>query len=180
MQANSHFAAWMQKPGIIKKLQAFLALSISLNFILFGQILNIKQEILIKEKTKAHSQVLEKPIQEEKITEEELQKYIREYLDRLFHAKEESLEFLSIFTNAKLYTELKTLIDQRQGMGVESNFVLDDIFLESIDQDLAKAIILGQELFPKGEFKARAIELHLIVNTKTKQVLNIPVFKVGQ
>lgn len=176
---NEIFENWMKQPGLVKKLQGFLALSVILNMFLFMQILpNTAKEKTVKAEPQAQIQE-EKVTRQSKITELELKEFIDQYLDNFFSSSETALEFIQSFSSANLFEKsLKTELETRISQKINSKFMLDDLFLESVSSNQAKAIILGRETFPEHDYENRSFTIQLIINTEKLQVESIPVFKI--
>lgn len=183
---NESFLAWMSQSGIVKKLQAALALSIVLNIFLCSQIISNKQQTKTSVKTineKAPT-VIDGDINEtrqSKITEKELKEFIKQYLENFFSSTPAGLEFIETFSSKSLFElSLKKELELRITNKISSEFKIDDIFLESISRKQAKTIVVGRETFPQKDYQTRSITLELIIDTEKILVESIPIFKISQ
>lgn len=169
------FNQWMQQPGLVKKLQLFLLISVLLNLILGQEIIGSRLIKSEKQPT-AQKQILEIS---SKFTEAELRDFVTQYLKAFFDTSSESMALLASQTEAELFIlEIKPEIIKRKDLALESHFELDDIYLDSLDDKHAKAISLGREVF-NGDYTDRNLTIELVINTKELKVEAIPVFKVN-
>lgn len=179
---NEIFENWMKQSGLVKKLQGFLALSVILNMFLFMQILpnNTKEKLAEVPKEVQASQAQDETTRQSKITEEELKEFVNKYLDNFFSSSQIALEFIQSFSSESLFERsLKGELETRISQKINSEFLLDDLFLESVSSTQAKAIILGRESFPNHDYENRSFTIQLIINTEKLQVESIPVFKIS-
>jgi hypothetical protein len=183
---NEGFLEWMSQPGPIKKLQAAIALSIVLNIFLISQLIPARQQALspIKTNKEKISMVQDgdsNEIRQSKITETELKDFIKQYLNNFFSSTQVGLEFIETFSSKSLFEKnLRKELDLRITNRIESEFNIDDLFLESISSKQAKTIIIGQENFPKRDYQNRSFTIELIIDTERILVESIPVFKISQ
>ena len=113
------------------------------------------------------------------ITETELKAFISEYLRAFFKSSDESIDFLRSHSKDTLFqNNLEPQVANRRQANISSDFEIVNSYLESLDENHAKAIFFGQENFPKDDYQSRNISIELIINTKELKVLSIPVFKV--
>ncbi len=169
------FNQWMQQPGLVKKLQLFLFISVLLNLILGQEIINARLA-KSKKQTIAQQQIPEISSQ---LTEVELRDFVTKYLEAFFDTSNESIALLASQTEAELFIlEIKPEIIKRKDLALESHFELDDIYLDSLDDKHAKAISIGREVF-NGDYTDRNFTIELVINTKELKVESIPVFKVN-
>lgn len=171
----------MKQPGLIKKLQGFLALSIILNLFLFMQILpSATKETKVPIEVQSPVTAEENINRQSKISEAELKEFTEKYLENFFSSHEDSLEFIQDFSSTSLFERsLKSELETRISQKITSQFTVDDLFLDSVSSNQAKAIILGRETFPKHDYENRSFTIQLIINTEKLQVESIPVFKIG-
>jgi hypothetical protein len=183
---NESFLAWMSQAGIVKKLQAGLAFSLVFNIFLFSQIISNRQQnktIVKASKEKAPALIDDEAneTRQSKITETELKDFIKQYLKNFFSSSQDGLEFIETFSSKSLFdSSLKKELEFRISNKINSEFRIDDLFLESLSKKQAKTIIIGKENFPNKDYQARAITLELIIDTEKILVEAIPIFKISQ
>ena len=177
MQSLEHsFKQWMHQPGIIKQLQLALTISIVIIILLSQQIISNKTS---KDLANKKAPVIEKEIPKQ-VTEDELNSLIQEYLSKFFSTKQEALEFLKAHTETDLYLHsIEPEVLKRTELKLRSEFELNDLYLESINSTQAKAICIGQENFPNGDYQARNFHIEIIIDTSSMKVVAIPVFQIN-
>lgn len=174
----------MKSPGIVKILQGLLFISIIINAFLVIQILELNQQ-KHKEKTQTHkSNKAEKPISTQDtitIDKEKINNFIKEYLDNFFKTDDAALTYISKHTEPKLFEEtLKAEIEKRKNQNLNSIFLINDSYIEKSNNNYIKALIIGQEQFANQSYKARNINVELIIDYKTLEVKSIPLFEVQE
>lgn len=180
MQSLEHcFKQWMQQPGIVKQLELALTISIVIIFFLGQQLLGDK--LSANQRTKETPNITKTTEAElRQVTEEELNSLIREYLDNFFSVQSESIEYLKLHTETDLYLHsIEPEIKKRIELKLISEFELNDLYLESINSTQAKAICIGQENFPQGDYQSRNLHIELIIDTSALKIVAIPVFQIN-
>lgn len=170
------FSQWMQQAGLIKKLQLIVVLSLLLNLALVYELI----ESRIIPKTVKESVSEELLTNESQISELELRNFVENYLVNFFDLSQSAIDTLANITDKELFAlEIRPEMIRRQEMKLVSKFKLDDIFLDSLDEQHAKAICLGRELF-NGDYMDRNFSIELIIDTNNLVVQSIPVFRIEQ
>ena len=170
------FSNWMLQAGLIKKLQLIVVVSVLLNLALAYEL--IDSRIVSKTVNETVSEDL--LTNESQISELELRNFVESYLSSFFDLSQAAIDRLADMTDKELFVlEIRPEMIRCQEMQLKSKFQLDDIFLDSLDEQHAKAICLGRELF-NGDYMDRNFSIELIVDTKNLLVQSIPVFRIEQ
>jgi hypothetical protein len=173
------FKQWMQQPGVVKQLQLALTVSIVIIILLTQQL--ISNNLIKHESNKEKSAVNEtNTASQHQVTEDDLNNLIQKYLTEFFSTKEEALEFLKAHTVTDLYlSSIEPEVKKRIELKLTSTFELNDLYLESINATQAKAICIGQENFPNGDYQPRNFHIEIIIDTSSMKVVAIPVFQIN-
>ncbi len=172
------FKQWMQQAGIIKQLQLALTISIIIIALLSQQLIsnNISKDLSTKKKPSATKITKEasKPV-----TEQELNNVVTEYLNNFFSTNAEAIEYLKTHTDTELFMHsIEPEIRKRIELNLASQFEINDLYLESINSNQVKAICLGQENFPNGDYQSRNCTIEILIDTSSLKVVAIPVFQI--
>lgn len=176
------FFRWMKNPGIVKKLQALILISMIINILLVIHILELtnqkhKQTIQSSKNSKENPEVANTT--ELSLDKESLKAFIKEYLDNFFKTDKEAVAFITKHTETKLFEQsLKAEIEKRKNQNLSSSFEITDSYIEGIDDHNIKALIVGQEIFTDQSYAARNISLELLIDIETLEVKAIPLFEV--
>lgn len=174
---NTIFFDWMAQPGLVKKLQLALCLSLILNILFTIQLLEVQKKktpVMPKEK-------LVKTNQEAgtTINPEQIKKFTHIYLENFFKTSEESINFIQKHTDMNLFSETITIeLENRQKQKLSSNFIIEDLYLEELSEKENKVIVLGQETFTDTKYQARNLTIELVIDKEKLKVKAIPLFKV--
>lgn len=174
---NTIFFDWMAQPGLVKKLQLALCLSLILNILFTIQLLEVQKKktpVMPKEK-------LVKTNQEAgtTINPEQIKKFIHIYLENFFKTSEESINFIQKHTDMNLFSETIAIeLENRQKQKLSSNFIIEDLYLEELSEKENKVIVLGQETFTDTKYQARNLTIELVIDKEKLKVKAIPLFKV--
>lgn len=183
MIADEAFKKWMAQPGVIKKLQGFLCLSVIINLFLAIQIvqpINQKSKEVKNQIPQSIKVNAEDEPRQSKISETDLKDFIRKYITNFFDISSDAINFIKSFSSKNLFeNSLKKELEARSTAKIISEFKLDDLILESISSNQAKALILGREIFPNGDYESRHFTIELIIDTEKIEVESIPVFKLS-
>ncbi len=170
------FKQWMQQAGIIKQLQLSLTIAIIIIVLLSQQLIsnNISKDQVTKKKA------IVTETSPEKVSEEELNNVVKEYLNNFFSTKDEAIEYLKAHTETELFLHsIEPEIKKRIELKLASQFEINDLYLETINSNQAKAICLGQESFPNGDYQSRNFTIELLIDTTTLKTVAIPVFQIN-
>lgn len=176
---NTIFFDWMAQPGLVKKLQLALCMSLILNMLFTIQLLEVhKKKIpsMHKEesvKTKTHQEA------GTTINPEQIKKFTHIYLENFFKTSEESINFIQKHTDMNLFSETIAIeLENRQKQNLSSNFIIEDLYLEELSEKENKVIVLGQETFSDTKYQARNLTIELVIDKEKLKVKAIPLFKV--
>ena len=172
---------WLKQPGIIKKLQTFLAVSICLNiFFIFDKI--------PKRTAKAQAPtVVQAEERLDGITDTELSRFVHEYLKYFFNTGIIAEKYIAEKTSPELFeAQIKEQLAIREENKLESNFNILDSYSETLTREAKteelKIIIAGTENFSNKDYQARTITMSFIIKADLESrdllVTAIPEFKV--
>lgn len=181
MQAVEHsFKQWMQQAGIIKQLQLALCVSITIIVLLSQQLIsiNISKDQAKKKHTTKTEEV--QPTVSKQATEEDLHNLVKTYLSNFFSTQDEAIDYLKTHTDTELFLHsIEPELQKRRELKLNSLFTINDLYIESINSNQAKAISLGQENFPNGDYQSRNLTIEMLIDTETLQIVAIPVFQIN-
>ena len=169
----------MQQAGIIKQLQLALTVAIIIIILLSEQLISNN---LTKNPTTKKNPEQSKIIQQSPnpVTEEELNNLVRAYLNNFFSTKDEAIDYLKAHTETELFLHsIEPEIKKRIELKLTSQFEINDLYLESINNTQAKAICLGQESFPNGDYQNRNFTIEMLIDIATLKIVAIPVFQIN-
>lgn len=179
-EGNTLFFNWMAQPGLVKKLQLALCMSLILNMLFTIQLLEVhkkkipamhKEEKIQTKKTNKESA--------KTISPEQIKKFTYIYLENFFKTSEESINFIQKHTDMNLFSETIALeLENRQKQNLTSNFTIEDLYLEELNEKDNKVIVIGQETFTDTNYQARNLTIELIIDKENLRVKAIPLFKV--
>jgi hypothetical protein len=165
---------WLVQPGKVKKLQSLLALSFITNLFLIAQ--SFKQTH--KEK------LIQNSIQQKdttKINNQEILNFTKQYLNYFFDTGLIAEEFLIKHTNQDLFTQqIKPQIMIRNSKNYKSIFDINDSYIEFLDQEKYRVILIGTENFKDKKFITREITIviEILYSKENFEVISIPRFEV--
>ncbi len=168
---------WQRQSGLIKKLELALILSLGLITCLGIQVFDSSQKL--EEAQKPYTQKETHKQEEYQYSEEEIKTFSQEYLEKFFQITDEAEKFLLEHTENKFYQEhLVKQVLKRRELQLNSKLEILDLLIEADKGELVKIYCTGIENFSQEEFQDRNIHIQLIINSKTKSVINIPIFEI--
>ncbi len=177
---NTIFFDWMAQPGLVKKLQLALCMSLILNMLFTIQLLEVhKKKIpsMPKEEQVKTRKSNQKP--SNTISPEQIKKFTHIYLANFFKTSEESINFIQKHTDMNLFSEtIAVELENRQKQNLTSSLTIEDLYLEEINEKENKVIVLGQETFTDTKYQARNLTIELVIDKENLRVKAIPLFKV--
>lgn len=151
---------WLENPGIVKKLQVALALSLIVNIFL-----------VISKIPSPQKEVTEAPIMEEtskrqaQVSEIEIKSFIKEYLNYFFSTGLVAKSFIEKHSDSLLFKgQLEAQLDSRTKAELASNFNILDFYIEPLGKEDFKVILVGIESFINKDYKDREITMILNLN----------------
>jgi hypothetical protein len=107
-----------------------------------------------------------------------IENFTQIYLSKLFskytNKKEEHSEWLKENTEETFFTKyLIQEIEARNQNEISSEFQINKIYTENIDDILVKAICFGRETFTNLENSSRNLIIEILINTKTQKLEKI-------
>lgn len=167
--------SWLNQPGIVKKLQIALLLSVCLN------IFFILSKIPSTHKEDSQETITEKQEKVKEVSELEIKNFLKEYLNYFFSTGLVAQSFIEKHSNQSLYdTDLKAQLEMRTNKKLKSNFNVLDFYIEPEGKDKFKVILVGIESFENTDYQSREITMILSIE-KTQEsftVISIPKFEV--
>ena len=172
----------MAQPGLVKKLQLALCLSLILNMFFTIQLLEVHKKKIPTISREEKSQTVKSNQEPSKtINPEQIKKFTHIYLENFFKTSEESINFIQKHTDMNLFSETLAIeLENRQKQNLNSSFTIEDLYLEELNEKENKVIVLGQEIFSDTKYQARNLTIELIINKDDLIVKAIPLFKVKQ
>jgi hypothetical protein len=165
----SPFEYWILKPAIIKKLQVFLALSLTMNCLFIYQISTKKQEQKTPNVKKEINQ----------IKNEDLKLFINQYLNAFFGSNDTCFEFIKKHSSKELFEQsLKKEILLRREKNIKSKFQIVDLYLDINSNGSATSFITGVEIFENQEYINRNYFIEFTIDTTKLEITNIPKFEI--
>ncbi len=174
------FKQWMQQAGIIKQLQLSLIIAIIIIVLLSQQLIsnNINKDQTSKKNTTTAAATIKQ--NSNPISEEDLNKLVKEYLSMFFSTELEAVEYLKAHSDTELFLHsIEPELKKRIELNLASQFEINDLYLESINRTQVKAICLGQENFPNGDYQSRNFTIEILIDTGSLKVVAIPVFQIN-
>jgi hypothetical protein len=107
-----------------------------------------------------------------------IENFTQIYLSKLFskytNEQEEHSEWLKENTEETFFTEyLIQEIEARSQNKINSEFQINKIYIENIDDIFIKAICFGRETFTNLENSSRNLIIEILINTKTQKLEKI-------
>jgi hypothetical protein len=107
-----------------------------------------------------------------------IENFTQVYLSKLFskytNEKEDHSEWLKENTEETFFTKyLIQEIEARNQNEISSEFQINKIYTENIDEILVKAICFGRETFTNLENSSRNLIIEILINTKTQKLEKI-------
>lgn len=166
---------WLKQPGIVKKLQIALVVSVCLNL---GLALNKlpKEKVLLEEKVESKEFVKE-------TSELEIKNFIKSYLNYFFSTGLVAQSFIQKHSGKDLFeVDLKPQLEMRTKKDLKSNFTVLDFYIETEAEDQFRVILVGIESFENKDYQNREITMILkLEKTAEKFIISsVPKFEVKQ
>ncbi len=162
---------WLEQLGIVKKLQVALILSWILIILLGWQIMELNQN---SEKTNPVVGVPELDLNRAKV-------FATKYLEVFFsQVTDEGLQYLKNHSDEKLFIgNIYPELTARRKDNIESDFIIDQLYIEAVTNTSSKAICFGQERFPSGAYQTRDLNIELLIDQSGAEpkITAIPVFR---
>jgi hypothetical protein len=167
---------WLNSPGLVKKLQIALCISVVFNiFLLMSKIPSVKKE------QPAVQLRQEEPKTEHKTSEIEIKVFIKEYLNYFFSTGLVAKSFIEKHSDSLLFKDqLEAQLDSRTKAELASNFNILDFYIEALGKQAYKVILVGIESFLNKDYKNREITMILNLNYSEGKftVSSIPQFDI--
>jgi hypothetical protein len=166
---------WLLQPGIVKKLQIALIISVCLNLTL------VINKISPTKEKEASQKELKKETVIKEVSELEIKNFIKEYLNSFFSTGLVAQKFIEKHSSKNLYqNELQSQLEMRTNKDLKSNFNIYDFYIETETQTKFKVILVGIESFENKDYKQREITIILDIekNEDHFTVNSIPKFEV--
>jgi len=176
-------------PSIVKiLLSIILFLSISLVLTMCeihncNKLLNSKNRVFIdssilKNKDNSKNARGQKALSIKGNSDFNIENFTQVYLSKLFskytNEKEDHSEWLKENTEETFFTKyLIQEIEARNQNEISSEFQINKIYTENIDEILVKAICFGRETFTNLENSSRNLIIEILINTKTQKLEKI-------
>ena len=176
-------------PSIVKiLLSIILFLSISLVLTMCeihncNKLLNSKNRVFIdssilKNKDNSKNARAQKALSIKGNSDFNIENFTQVYLSKLFskytNEKEDHSEWLKENTEETFFTKyLIQEIEARNQNEISSEFQINKIYTENIDEILVKAICFGRETFTNLENSSRNLIIEILINTKTQKLEKI-------
>lgn len=174
---------WLKQPGILKKLQIALALSLCTNvFLLIKQIPKVeKEEKAIVVTNSEMKKTLDEEEKVQSLTEFDIKNFIKNYLNYFFSTGLVAQSYIEKHSNYELFqSELEPQLLAREEKNLSSNFHIHDFYIEEINLNEHKVILVGTESFDDNAYEDRQITMIMILDEIEEglRVQAIPKFEV--
>ena len=166
---------WLLQPGKVKKLQSLFALSLISNLFLIAQSFQQTQK-----EVPSQNNIQQKDTT--KINNQEILNFTKQYLNYFFDTGLIAEEFLIKHTNQELFTQqIKPQLMIRSSKNHKSIFDISDSYIEAIDPEKYRVILIGTENFKDKKFIAREITIviEILYSKENFEVISIPRFEVA-
>lgn len=162
---------WLEQLGLVKKLQLALLLSWILIILLGWQIMKINHN------SEKHDPVVGVP----ELDLNRAKVFASDYLKIFFNpVTDQGLEYLKKHSNEELFIKnIYPELTARRKENIESNFTIDQLYIEAVTNTSSKVVCFGQERFPSGAYQTRELSIELLIDQSEAEpkVASIPVFR---